>query len=605
MLNFKFRLTFIACSLAIMASAQVQEVTTVIENAPTFFSSVESTDTISPPFTDDFSYPSDKPNPALWQDAKVWVNDDMALFQNSLGVATFDGLNEYGFAYMENALGSDSIADVLTSAFIDLQGLSDVYLSFQLQEGGRGELPSQTDSIVVEYWSPVSSVWTQVWGQEGSGTSTPFSSIILPVQGANYLQKGFRFRFAAYGARAGAYDIWNIDYVQLDKDRNPGDTIITEPAIARAHPLIIGSGAYTSWPWWVSSASSVSNRPTSLEYIYRRNGAVPSGGWSLNLGQFRWEENATLIQQTTAVPVITNTQHNQDQTFSISVPSSAMANFNGPTTVETKVWFDGSAAGFRSNDTVRGTLTLDNYLALDDGTAERAYAVQNVLGGRVAQKYRVGGLGGSDTLKGVYFNFVDAGSAYKSTFRLAIWAPDDSSGMPGNLIYMSDSLYRPFTGYYRGDMIPYELDSAVSLNNYAEVWIGYICTASTPMYLGFDVGRNLPASMPRYFGDGFNWYESLEPGVAMMRPYFRYSSNDMTLEELDQDVMIYPNPSTGQLTIKSFQASYLIRSITGGTVAQGRVEGTKTIDLYHLESGVYIVSLQTPEGISRVKWLKL
>ena len=297
MLNSRFCFTFFASILAVVATAQVQEITTVLKGAPVTSWSVESTDTLVPPFTDDFSYPSDKPSAALWQDAKVWVNDEMALFQNSLGVATFDGLNEYGFAYKENALGSDSLADVLTSAYLDLQGLSNVYLSFQLQEGGRGELPSNNDSIVVEYWSPVTADWTQVWGQKGSGTSGPFSSVILPVQGANYLQKGFRFRFAAYGARAGAYDIWNVDYVQLDKDRNPSDTIITEPAIARAHPLIIGSGAYTSWPWWVSNASSVANRPSTLEFIYRRNGAVPSGGWSLNLGQFRWEENGALFNR--------------------------------------------------------------------------------------------------------------------------------------------------------------------------------------------------------------------------------------------------------------------------------------------------------------------
>ena len=175
--------------MAVVATAQVQEITTVLRGAPVTSWSVESTDTLVPPFTDDFSYPSDKPSAALWQDAKVWVNDEMALFQNSLGVATFDGLNEYGFAYKENALGSDSLADVLTSAYLDLQGLSNVYLSFQLQEGGRGELPSNNDSIVVEYWSPVTADWTQVWGQKGSGTSGPFSSVILPVQGANYLQK--------------------------------------------------------------------------------------------------------------------------------------------------------------------------------------------------------------------------------------------------------------------------------------------------------------------------------------------------------------------------------------------------------------------------------
>ncbi len=605
MLNSRFCFTFFASILAVVATAQVQEITTVLKGAPVTSWSVESTDTLVPPFTDDFSYPSDKPSPALWQDAKVWVNDEMALFQNSLGVATFDGLNEYGFAYKENALGSDSLADVLTSAYLDLQGLSNVYLSFQLQEGGRGELPSNNDSIVVEYWSPVTADWTQVWGQKGSGTSGPFSSVILPVQGANYLQKGFRFRFAAYGARAGAYDIWNVDYVQLDKDRNPSDTIITEPAIARAHPLIIGSGAYTSWPWWVSNASSVANRPSTLEFIYRRNGAVPSGGWSLNLGQFRWEENGALVQQTTAVPVITNTQHNQDQTFTVSVPSTAMTSFSGPTTVSTKVWFDGSAAGFRSNDTVRGTLTLNNYLALDDGSAERAYAVQNVVGGRVAQKFKVGGLGGSDTLKGMYFNFVDAGEAYTSTFRMAVWAPADSGDGPGNILYMSDSLYRPFTGYYRGDMMPYELDSSVSLNAYAEIWLGYICTSSNPMYLGLDQQRTLPSGMPRYYGDGFNWYQSLEPGVAMMRPYFRYSPTDMAVEELAQDFKVYPNPSSGSLSIESPSAHYVLRTLTGATVAAGHVEGYNNLELHHLDAGLYILSLRTAQGIAQVKWIKL
>ena len=605
MLNSRFCFTFFASILAVVATAQVQEITTVLKGAPVTSWSVESTDTLVPPFTDDFSYPSDKPSAALWQDAKVWVNDELALFQNSLGVATFDGLNENGFAYKENALGSDSLADVLTSAYLDLQGLSNVYLSFQLQEGGRGELPSNNDSIVVEYWSPVTADWTQVWGQKGSGTSGPFSSVILPVQGANYLQKGFRFRFAAYGARAGAYDIWNVDYVQLDKDRNPSDTIITEPAIARAHPLIIGSGAYTSWPWWVSNASSVANRPSTLEFIYRRNGAVPSGGWSLNLGQFRWEENGSLIQQTTAVPVITNTQHNQDQTFTVSVPSTAMTSFSGPTTVSTKVWFDGSAAGFRSNDTVRGTLTLDNYLALDDGSAERAYAVQNVIGGRVAQKFKVGGLGGSDTLKGMYFNFVDAGEAYTSTFRMAVWAPADSGDGPGNILYMSDSLYRPFTGYYRGDMMPYELDSSVSLNAYAEIWLGYICTSSNPMYLGLDQQRTLPSGMPRYYGDGFNWYQSLEPGVAMMRPYFRYSPTDMAVEELAQDFKVYPNPSSGSLSIESPSAHYVLRTLTGATVAAGHVEGYNNLELHHLDAGLYILSLRTAQGIAQVKWIKL
>ena len=593
----------LACSFT--SIGQVLESSAVLSSAPRLSLEIESTDTISPPFTDDFSYASDRPSSALWQDEKVWVNDQMALYQKSIGVATFDGLNEYGFAYKENALGSDTIADVLTSKFLNLLGLTDVYLSFQIQEGGRGELPSNTDSIVVEFWSPITSDWMQVWGQKGTGVASAFKSVVIPVLGSDYLNNGFRFRFAAYGARAGAYDIWNLDYVQLDKDRNPSDTIITEPSMARAHPLIMGSGLYTSWPWWVSNSSNLSNRPASLEFTYRRNGNIPPGGWSLNLGQFRWEENGALIQKVTTVPVVTNVQHNQDQTFVINVPSGALNNLTGPTTVNTKVWFDGTAAGTRSNDTVHGALTLDNYIAMDDGTAERAYAVQNVVGGRVAQKFKVLGLGSNDSLKGVRFNFVDAGLDYVSTFRIAIWAPSDSLNEPGSLLYISDTLYKPNKGYDRGDWMPYELDSSISLNAFSDVWIGYVCTSSDPMYLGLDVSRDVPANLPRFYGDGFNWYESLESGVIMMRPYFNYSSADMSLMENSPLYKVFPNPSLGSLRITGPAAEYTITDLAGGVISNGVVEEITSLELHGLKAGMYIIILKTSNETSVFKWMKL
>ena len=593
----------LVCSFT--SSGQVLESSVVLTSAPRLSLEIESTDTISPPFTDDFSYASDRPSSALWQDEKVWVNDQMALYQKSIGVATFDGLNEYGFAYKENALGSDSIADVLTSRFLNLLGLTNVYLSFQIQEGGWGELPSNTDSIVVEFWSPITSDWMQVWGQKGAGAASAFKSVIIPVQGSNYLNNGFRFRFAAYGARAGAYDIWNLDYVQLDKDRNPSDTLITEPSMARAHPLIMGSGLYTSWPWWVSNSSNLSNRPASLEFTYRRNGNIPPGGWSLNLGQFRWEENGALIQQVTTVPVVTNVQHNQDQTFVINVPSGALNNLTGPTTVNTKVWFDGTAAGTRSNDTVHGALTLDNYIAMDDGTAERAYAVQNVIGGRVAQKFKVVGLGSNDSLKGVRFNFVDAGLDYMSTFRIAIWAPSDSLNEPGSLLYISDTLYKPNKGYDRGDWMPYELDSSISLNSFSDVWIGYVCTSSDPMYLGLDVTRDVPGNLPRFYGDGFNWYESLESGVIMMRPYFNYSPSDMSLMEDSPEYKVFPNPSLGSLRIIGPAAEYTITDLAGVVISNGLVEEITSLELHGLKAGMYIIVLKTSDETSVFKWMKL
>ena len=260
------------------AIAQVQEISFPwAGGASMAIYGIETTDTILPPFVDDFSYGSAVPNPALWSDANVWINDALPLYQNSVGVATFDGCNEFGKPYVPGSINSDTLADVLTSNYLNLQGMSNVWLSFQYQRAGLGEAPSSTDSLVVQFYSPIDGQWTYAWGAKGTGSADAFRTAMIPVQGANYLQKGFRFRIAAYGARGGAFDIWNVDYVQLDKDRNAADSIVTEPAIARAHPLIIGNKSYTSWPWWLDMSNSLANRPSSLTFTYRRMGTVPSG----------------------------------------------------------------------------------------------------------------------------------------------------------------------------------------------------------------------------------------------------------------------------------------------------------------------------------------
>jgi hypothetical protein len=562
----------------------------------------ETTDTLGLPFADDFSYPSHMPTPALWRDRKVWVNDAMAIGQNSIGVATFDGLNEYGMPYKQGGLSTDSMTDVLTSAYLDLSGKSNVWLSFQFQQAGRGEAPTANDSLVVQFYSPVTATWTSVWSTAGTGAGTPFRTAMVPVVGQVYYQRGMAFRIASYGAAGGAYDTWNIDYVQLDADRNASDSIITEPAMSLPHPLIIGNGLYTSWPWWLSMSNILANRPDDLKFTYRRLGVIPPGGWSLNMGRYTWRENGQLIASQTNVPVITSTQHNVDLNFTVNVPASALVLPSGPTTVETKVWYDGSAAGFRSNDTVRGTLELDNYLALDDNTAERAYAVQNVTGGRVAQKFRVDGLGGNDSLKGVLFSFVQAGAPYKGTFRLAVWASADTMDAPGDRIYLSDSAYEVNYGWDRGDWIPYELDSAVDLSSHSYVWVGYVCSSATPMYVGLDVERELPTSLPRYYGDGFNWYPSLESGTMLMRPYFRYSPADMGTRDTDAltTVKILPNPARDQFfVIGAVSGSIVVSDMQGRKFYEvNNASDNHSISVEQWPAGLYVVRVQRGQNWS-------
>jgi len=592
------------------AAAQVQEVSYPVASPVHEARNVaESTDTLLPPFVDDFSNGLGYPDPALWSDANVWINDAMPLYQNSVGVATFDGCNSFGKPYVPGSTNSDTLADVLTSNYLNLQGMSNVWLSFQYQRAGLGEAPSITDSLVVQFYSPVNGQWSYVWGAKGTGSADAFRTAMVPVQGVNYLQKGFRFRIAAYGARGGAYDIWNVDYVQLDKDRNASDSVITEPAFARPHPLIVGTKGYTSWPWWLDMSNNLANRPSSLTFTYRRMGTVPSGGWSLNLGQYRWIENGNLIQQQTAVPVITNTQHDQDQTFDVAVPSGTLGLLTGPTVVETKVWFDGSAAGLRSNDTVRGRLELDNYLALDDGSAERAYGIENVIGSRVAQKFTTGGLGNSDSLKGVAFNFVTFDDD-NNAFKIAVWAPADSGDAPGQLIYMSDSTYEGVRGWNIGDIMPYALDSAVDISGYSAVWIGYVDMSSqSTVYVGLDRHRDLPNAMPRYYGDGFNWYPSLESGTLIMRPFFRYNPANMSSAEKENknDFKFFPNPATTTLNLLPNGDSELrirILAMDGREVLKYRGTGQSSLDVSSLAAGAYIMQVIQGDQTWRTKWIK-
>ena len=99
-----------------------------------------STDTLSLPFSDDFSSNA----PWKWADQKVQVASAWAVEARSVGQAVFDGINAYGRPYKMGSLGSDSLTDVLTSPFLDLRTRNNVVLTFLFQTGGLGD-PTEPD----------------------------------------------------------------------------------------------------------------------------------------------------------------------------------------------------------------------------------------------------------------------------------------------------------------------------------------------------------------------------------------------------------------------------------------------------------------------------
>lgn len=541
-------------------------------------------DTIDLPIVDDFSSPSTKPRTDFWADQKVYINTQLADSMISIGVATFDGLDENGAPYLKNSNTSDTFNDVLTSHYLNLAGETNVFLSFIYQPQGLGESPESDDSLVVDFWSVDDSLWIRQWRVEGSGIHR-FKSVILEV--ADSLERdGFRFRIGTYGARSGDFDHWHIDYVQIDAGRNSGDTIIEDPALNRPPPTLIKN--YTAEPYFHMSMSDFKD---SLEFGYRRNGPVPIGGWALNLGQYEIFSNGSLITSRTAVPVIANTLHDLDLFF--ETPLNAMTLPALDTfTLNVKSWFDGTAAGIRRNDTLFFNQVFSNYYAYDDGSAERAYGIENVTGAQMAMRFQAKS---ADTLKGIYMHFAHAGNdASDNTFQIYIW--EDNNGQPGNILYKSDSVYTPMYAWERNQFIPYELDNG-GIYVSGSVFIGVKQKTNKGLNFGYDIRTPGP---DLFYGDSQNWYQSLFTGSLMFRPYYRFSAYDLDVVENDDMVAwnIFPNPTTHVLNIQrpsnEVPEKIALYDLSGRLVKQ--YLNQNSIEVSDLPNGLYLVHIFATEN---------
>ena len=108
---------------------------------------------------------------SLWQDEFVFKNDNFPVGPPSIGVVTFDGLDENGYPYDWSSASAQGVADFLTSKPINLgssQVADSVYLSFLYQAGGLGESPDAPDSLVLEFYDSDNELWRTIWNVSGT-----------------------------------------------------------------------------------------------------------------------------------------------------------------------------------------------------------------------------------------------------------------------------------------------------------------------------------------------------------------------------------------------------------------------------------------------------
>jgi hypothetical protein len=324
------------------------------------------------------------------------VSNRLAISPLSRGAATLDGLKRNGQSYSNSVREVFTSIDTLTSQPIDLSGLTAadaVYLSFAWQEGsvvGPTQRNTSTTPVRLELeFKTSASTWqapadpqnpAAVWVKRGTGLPVRgFRQAIFPLTQAQYLHGGFQFRFRATGNSSLARDLWNIDYVVVDRNRSPSDTTFADIATSAGLRGSLRSGGlssplrrYTAMPVWqfnAAPAGSELNPNLGVNVSNLRPGMLPLP--TVIVGTVRDLRSGTALgvwqQRSRPLPVTPRTDSLVGNAANVRIPNTPAAKRLRYTLVLNS---QEQNARTLPNDTIFRDVDLANYYAFDDGTAE-------------------------------------------------------------------------------------------------------------------------------------------------------------------------------------------------------------------------------------------
>jgi hypothetical protein len=596
-------------------SASAQEVITGLQSNYSIIHNSEkrkqtkgltSADTLSLPFFDDFSGHSIFPDSKKWTDNYVFINNTYSDRQITAGIATFDALDSTGRLYA-NASTSGFEADHLTSQPINLNySVSDsIWLSFFYQAGGLGDPPEANDSLTLQFFSPNEQKWYSVW-RAGGSLDQRFKPAIIRIDEDRFLQKGFQFRFINYASLSpdlsdpsmvGNCDIWNIDYVLLNKNRNAGDTIFADVALTL--PLRSLLKSHEAMPWKQFLQVYLQEMASSILIHYRNNDTITRNItrnfeiWDVykNSQAYSFSAGATNIGP------LTNVDYNANLVYTYNTSNNDSALFRITASLKTDN-FDP-----KGNDTLIYYQVFKNYFAFDDGTSEGGYGI-NGLGSRnamVAYKFESYM---QDTLRAVQICFNDSyQNANQRAFDLAVW--DDNNGIPGNMIYTRENVM-----VEEGDVIngfyTYTIPEGVAVNGV--FYVGWRQISETFLNAGYDV--NTPNAGRQFFWLNGDWSQSQVPGSIMIRPVVGspliITSVHDTYYKNKNIMNIWPNPARDYINIEPGELQLSGSSFITITDLNGHelinVAFSDKVNISSLHDGMYFLIINvngTPVGYNR------
>lgn len=566
------------------------------------------------PFIDDFSSSNAYPDQSKWIDKYVFINSTFPINPPSIGVATFDALDENGHLYTYADSITNFNADQLTSRMIDLNfpTRNDIYLSFFYEPGGLGSLPDPGDSLMLDFWSPSNNEWKKIWGTSGDTMAHKFRQTLVHISQPEYLQKGFRFRFRNLislgnsstvpdGKNNSNTDFWHLDYIRLDTARSENDTTIKDVAFVEPMHSLLKN--YQSMPWDHFLKASFNELQKKIKVTYRNNDNTVHNVIRNFEVRDLYEPSEKVIFSAGKEDI----EAGKNFYLETDLPNPFITTSTDSALFEARSYLITDANDNKRNDTIRFRQVFSNYFAYDDGSPEYGYGFDNTAGdlGRLAYQFNSYV---SDTLVAVRFFFASSKWAKNVNhfFKLAIW--DDKNGKPDKLLYLKSSDNYSTNNIKTNEFNTFKLDTSLIVKG--KYYVGWIQSDYFYMNVGYDINNNSDA-FTFYLFQG-NWINSKQHGSLMIRPVFRHLKSIVTgsKELIVKSLTVFPNPANDYITInfealqKLGKVSYSIYNAKGMKVMQSTFSGNNTIDVNNLTSGFYILILeQDKTNFAPVKFL--
>nr|MBS0037209.1 T9SS type A sorting domain-containing protein [Saprospiraceae bacterium] len=580
------------------------------------------------PFVDDFSYPGPFPDREYWLDRKVFVNQTFGVNPLSVGVATFDGLDENGAPYG----GGFGASDVLTSAFINLnEAITDrCFITFYIQAGGNGYPPRVDDDLILEFRTGAG-VWVEI---------ARFEPDLYPAADSFYFQQiavnpsfffgDFQFRFINYNNGNGIASSWNLDYVKLANEfqadlRFENDIAFTQipsSALQRysAMPLnhFLGNEEQElSFEVDIHMYNHFNNRrqadPSQLTITEKESGQVALSETLLEVPPISDENQRDLDP---GRHFFTNPIQNPGNFLNSAIDMGQMADKR--LTFLTEYSFqqnEEQIPELERNNRVSRETVISNYFAYDDNSAELGVHILAGLGPlpSMAVQYHANV---DDTLRGIAVNLprVLPGDRNKR-FKLMVWG----ASLEDPPLYESEELNPVFVDVYYDSIqgfSTYALKSELTGRDTAihipagDFHIGWtqVSRTASGVYFGFDI--NSPEKTKyAYWNNGAIWQpmEEVVPqfrGAIMIRPVFgnekQISTKINEVTPPPEILTLYPNPTRDFIYLPEDENSTGPREVSIFSLDGQLVKSLKTlnneVDLSSLNSGTYLLRLYSKTG---------